>query len=601
MIKKIIISAAAILLCIAGRAQQQEAAVTDTAAMEMESATVTPADSTEATPQDTTFFSRNIKIEKDYIPEIKEAKRPAIELKAHEIPVAKSDIEYSVAASSIVPRSEFHPIDPAKFSGMKRRTPKEGYASASIGYPLQWNAQAFYPLINSDRTYFDINAYHNGIYTDKRLIDTDLRLNFSHKLNRDMAIYAAAGYNNDYYNYYGDAATLDNGLVTSLTDSAQSALSRSVHHATAEIGLRSLSPSRGWTYDAMLNYDMTAIQGSELAEHQVNLTGFATTQLGGHTLCIGLHFMSALYSASAHGYGIKNNAVFGLSPAYDMEFAKYNLKLRVGAKLFFSFLNGRVVNAMPDVKLTYDYGNLLRVYAGAGGNYQMNTLSTTLAECRYYSPLSAVEKNTYTPLDAFAGIDIKPVSGLLINAHLSYRMMLDAHFLRNETTPYANSLYNSSPALFYNTFTAEYSNAGVFNVGVRADYTLRDRFNFFAAFDYNHWSLNNPDMQAWYKPAIEALFGAEAEVIKGLRLKADFYLATGRTAGFRMPNGTILSADMRNIYDLNISASYTFLRDWTVFLAANNILGASDKLNYQWFYGYDTIGFNIMAGVNLAF
>ena len=108
-------------------------------------------------------------------------------------------------------------------------------------------------------------------------------------------------------------------------------------------------------------------------------------------------------------------------------------------------------------------------------------------------------------------------------------------------------------------------------------------------------------MQAWYKPAIEALFGAEAEVIKGLRLKADFYLATGRTAGFRMPNGTILSADMRNIYDLNISASYTFLRDWTVFLAANNILGASDKLNYQWFYGYDTIGFNIMAGVNLAF
>ena len=574
-------------LCIASRAQQQEAAVTDTAAIGMESATVTPADSTEATPQDTTFFSRNIKIEKDYIPEIKEAKRPAIELKAHEIPVAKSDIEYSVAASSIVPRSEFHPIEPAKFSGMKRRTPKEGYVSASIGYPLQWNAQAFYPLINSDR--------------DKRLIDTDLRLNFSHKLNRDMAIYAAAGYNNDYYNYYGDAATLDNGLVTSLTDSAQSALSRSVHHATAEIGLRSLSPSRGWTYDAMLNYDMTAIQGSELAEHQVNLTGFATTQLGGHTLCIGLDFMSALYSASAHGYGIKNNAVFGLSPAYDMEFAKYNLKLRVGAKLFFSFLNGRVVNAMPDVKLTYDYGNLLRVYAGAGGNYQMNTLSTTLAECRYYSPLSAVEKNTYTPLDAFAGIDIKPVSGLLINAHLSYRMMLDAHFLRNETTPYANSLYNSSPALFYNTFTAEYSNAGVFNVGVRADYTLRDRFNFFAAFDYNHWSLNNPDMQAWYKPAIEALFGAEAEVIKGLRLKADFYLATGRTAGFRMPNGTILSADMRNIYDLNISASYTFLRDWTVFLAANNILGASDKLNYQWFYGYDTIGFNIMAGVNLAF
>ena len=597
MIKKIILSAAALALCLIVRAQH-----IDTTSVEMKSNPAAPADSTQTTVQDTTFISRNIKIEKDYIPEIKEAKRPDIELKAHAIPVSKSDIEYSVASLHITPRSEFHPMKPTEFNSMRRRTPKEGYASASVGYPLQWNAQAFTPIINSGRTYLDINAYHNGIYTDKRFIDTDLLFNFNHKFNRNMAIYASAGYNNDYYNYYGNAATLDgNGFITSVVDSSLSVRIRSVHHATAEIGLRTLSPSQGWTYDASFNYDMTALQSDGLSEHQINLSGIAATQLGGHTLRIGLDFMSALYSTSISRRNLDNNAVLGLSPAYDMEFAKYNLKLRVGAKLFFSFLNGRIINAMPDVKLTYDHGNLLRFYAGAGGDYRMNTLSTTLAECRYYSPYSAVKYNTYTPLDAFAGIDIKPVSGLLINAHLSYRMMLDAHFLRNETTPYANSLYNSSTALFNNTFTAEYSNAGVFNVGVRADYTLRDKFNFFAAFDYNHWSLNNPDMKAWYKPTIEVLFGADAEIIKGLRLKADFYLATGRTAGFRMPNGTILSADMRNIYDLNISASYTFLRDWTVFLAANNILGASDKLNYQWFYGYDTLGFNIMAGFNVAF
>ena len=40
---------------------------------------------------------------------------------------------------------------------------------------------------------------------------------------------------------------------------------------------------------------------------------------------------------------------------------------------------------------------------------------------------------------------------------------------------------------------------------------------------------------------------------------------------------------------------------WSLFVQANNILSVAEKLHYQHWYGYETVGFTVLLGASLAF
>jgi hypothetical protein len=77
------------------------------------------------------------------------------------------------------------------------------------------------------------------------------------------------------------------------------------------------------------------------------------------------------------------------------------LKVRAGAKLWFSINKGNVVAASPDIEVRYAVAKLLDVYGGIGGSYEFTSLATTFRENRYYNMNERMEANDYTPFDFF--------------------------------------------------------------------------------------------------------------------------------------------------------------------------------------------------------
>ena len=176
---------------------------------------------------DTTIIDRNINIEKEYIPEIEEAKVQKFGIKTQEPAIPDAQFNYSTYASEVQPQSNFYPLDAQEQTKPKRQSLKKGYAELGFGYPINWNAELFYPLYNKKNTNFDFHLDHNGLYTqDIKLIETDLDFILHQAIGREHQLNVGLNYQNDYYNYYGEGIKFDT-------------LPQIIHRANAFVGMQS--------------------------------------------------------------------------------------------------------------------------------------------------------------------------------------------------------------------------------------------------------------------------------------------------------------------------------------------------------------------------
>ena len=241
---------------------------------------------------------------------------------------------------------------------------------------------------------------------------------------------------------------------------------------------------------------------------------------------------------------------------------------------------------MPDVTINYNEGKTLSIYAGITGDYQIHTLSSTLEHCRYFNPYSTgIALNTYTPADFFAGFRLKPfLEGLMVDAHVNYKFVYNDYFIRNVIDSVSNN--------YMNIFTADFSNTQILSTGARVNYNYQNKYVAHAGFKYNYYTVADSTLTMVNRPSWEIEVGTEMTPIKGLAINADFYTGLGYKA--ILPTGVI---DLPNHFDLNIGAAYTFHEQCTVFARFNNIINSK----YQYFYGYENIGFNCLFGVKITF
>ena len=518
---------------------------------------------------DTTIIDRNINIEKEYIPEIEEAKVQKFNIKTQEPAIPDAQFNYSTYASGVQPQSNFYPLDAQEQIKPKRQSLKKGYAKLGFGYPINWDAELFYPLYNKKNTNFDFHLDHNGLYTEKiKLIETDFDLILRQAIGRDHQLNVGVNYQNDYYNYYGEGILFDT-------------LPQIIHRAKALVGMQSTQRINGWGYYANLSYNGMFFHVMPGNEHRIILDGQVSKILGKKPLNIGLFTDVNILSQQEI---TTTTAVIGLLPSYDIVLD--DLQFHLGAKAYFSINKGRVVNAMPDVTINYNGGKIFSIYAGITGDYQIHTLSSTLEQCRYFDPNSVgMALNTYTPADFFAGFRLKPfVEGLMVDAHVNYKFVYDDYFIRNVVDSVTNN--------YKNIFTADFTNTQILTAGARVNYNHKNKYVAHAGFKYNHYTVTDSTMTMVNRPTWEIEVGTEMTPIKGLAINTDFYTGLGYKA--MLPTGIV---NLPNHFDLNIGAAYTFHEQCTVFAQINNII----NLKYQYFYGYDNIGFNCLFGVKITF
>ena len=523
---------------------------------------------------DTTIIDRNVNIEKEYIPEIEPAESQKFNIKTQEPNIPEAKFNYSTYASDVQPSSNFYPLDPQEQAKPKRTSLKKGYAELGFGYPINWSAELFYPLYNKKNTNFDFHLDHTGLYTNTiQLIQTDLDIILHQKINNNHQLNSAISYNNDYYNYYGDGIKFDS-------------LPQIIHRANALIGMQSTNRINGWGYRADLSYNGMFLHYAPINEHRIILDSEISKVLGKKPLNIGLFADINILNSqlSTPDSLLPTTAVIGLLPSYDIVLD--NLKFHLGAKAYFSINKGQIFNAMPDVTINYNEGKTLSIYAGITGDYQIHTLSSTLEHCRYFNPYSTgIALNTYTPADFFAGFRLKPfLEGLMVDAHVNYKFVYNDYFIRNVIDSVSNN--------YMNIFTADFSNTQILSTGARVNYNYQNKYVAHAGFKYNYYTVADSTLTMVNRPSWEIEVGTEMTPIKGLAINADFYTGLGYKA--ILPTGVI---DLPNHFDLNIGAAYTFHEQCTVFARFNNIINSK----YQYFYGYENIGFNCLFGVKITF
>ena len=523
---------------------------------------------------DTTIIDRNVNIEKEYIPEIEPAESQKFNIKTQEPNIPEAKFNYSTYASDVQPSSNFYPLDPQEQAKPKRTSLKKGYAELGFGYPINWSAELFYPLYNKKNTNFDFHLDHTGLYTNTiQLIQTDLDIILHQKINNNHQLNSAISYNNDYYNYYGDGIKFDS-------------LPQIIHRANALIGMQSTNRINGWGYRADLSYNGMFLHYAPINEHRIILDGEVSKILGKKPLNIGIFADVNILNSqlSTPDSLLPTTAVIGLLPSYDIVLD--NLKFHLGAKAYFSINKGQIFNAMPDVTINYNEGKTLSIYAGITGDYQIHTLSSTLEHCRYFNPYSTgIALNTYTPANFFAGFRLKPfLEGLMVDAHVNYKFVYNDYFIRNVIDYVSNN--------YMNIFTADFSNTQILSTGARVNYNYQNKYVAHAGFKYNYYTVADSTLTMVNRPSWEVEVGTEMTPIKGLAINADFYTGLGYKA--ILPTGVI---DRPNHFDLNIGAAYTFHEQCTVFARFNNIINSK----YQYFYGYENIGFNCLFGVKITF
>ena len=515
---------------------------------------------------DTTIIDRNINIEKEYIPEIEPAESQKFNIKTQEPNVPEAQINYSTYASGVQPKSKFYPLDPQEQAKAKRTSLKKGYAELGFGYPTNWSAELFYPLYNKKNTNFDFHLNHDGLFSKTiKLIESDLDIILRQGLGRNHQLNFAINYNNDYYNYYGNGILFDS-------------LPQIIHRVGASVGMQSTTRINGWGYRADLHYNSMFLHYMPIHEHRIIIDSEISKILGKKPLNIGLFADINILSQAA------TTTVIGLLPSYDIVLD--NLHFHLGAKAYFSVNKGRVFNAMPDVTINYNEGKIFSIYAGITGDYQINTLSTTLEHCRYFNPNSiGLALNTYTPADFFAGFRLKPyLEGLMVDAHINYKFVYDDYFIYN--------VIDSISKDYKNIFTADFSNTQILSTGVRVNYNHQNKYVAHAGFKYNHYTVADSTMTMVNRPTWEIELGTEMTPIQGLSVNANFYTGLGYKA--MLPTGTV---NLPNHFDLNIGAAYTFHEQCAVFAQFNNIINSK----YQYFYGYENIGFNCLFGIKITF
>jgi hypothetical protein len=359
------------------------------------------------------------------------------------------------------------------------------------------------------------------------------------------------------------------------------------------LGVRSAPAKSGLRYEAVVNYNKFDSRNG-LTEDRIHTKAGFNNVNGKNRMGIDIELQNMFYSTDFPADSINvwdAYSVFSMNPYYSFE--RDNWNVRLGVKTSFSFIHGKPFSPSPDISAEWKaIPKWLAFYGGLGGGYKVNTLDGSMTENRFmFSDLRI--QDTYTPVNAYFGIKIKPVYNLLLDAYVSYRYIDNQYFFINKD--YASATITpgkpEEQTVYTNLFNAVYSSASLTNIGVRANYNVRNTVNVQLKGVYNGWKTFDIT-EAWQKPTFEADLTTEVRLSRNLNLNGSIFVMGARQAKLGD-----MSVRMKPVTDVNLGASYTYLNWFTLFAKVNNLLNS----RYDEFYGYEVQRLNFMAGAAFSF
>lgn len=539
--------------------------------------------------EDSTVIKRNITIEKEYVPTVKDAGKVNIIPSVVEPDLPKIKPDYSSYSTLLDPAYEIKRLDAAHVNVPTVPERKDGFLRLGMGNYWSTMADLLCPILNKPTYRWDLNANHLGTFSDnmhhKNNISTGVHRYYE---TGEFLLDGAYGYEG--FNYYGRNAldknmTYSNGVANFLGNDFFTT-NAGISTWNMSIGYNSIPvEDKPQSFFVRFKYEGLA-PNVGLKEHAFTTSFRWDSKIDDNNAGLKFEMLNLAYNSSNVSYAPSTSgySIVRLNPYYDFNEEKWNL--HVGAHIDFaggsgsSFVPSADINGIATLvdKTLFAYGRIT-------GDIQANTIRQTIELNRYVN-LNEKLRNTYTPFDLTGGFKLKLLSNFITDIYLGYKKISDQYFFVNQIV--ADSLNNS---VMSNVFTTTYSDATLFNAGIKLNYNFNQEFGFILAWKYNKWSLDNGT--AWQMPKHEIDFGTDMKLTKRTTVNLYSYFATGREA--MLTDGTVKS--MKAIADLNLGFFYTQSSKVSVFLKLNNLI----HHKYDQWYGYEVNGFNAMFGMTFAF
>lgn len=562
-------------------------------------------------------LSKEIVIEKDIIPQERQASRHNIAPSMSLSPISVKPLSLSEGAAGVQVPGFLSPLEPAQGSSSIGNSPYRGYAGIGCFPHPNFGASAGYRVLASATSTLDIYGQYNfNRYERENIWGTDvvnrksaltLGALFSHRIDDQSSLQAAIDYS--LYNFNVPLATdgynqRANRLGIGLDWASQAG------NLSYNIGLR-----YGYFGFAHIDPALTAFPSEITTDMEANNeNGFSIT--GGVSIPAGEDSKAGIdLDASFLSYngdvrwerdfiaggigdtylyptvtdGLTRGAI-SLTPYYSCRTDVFDA--RIGADVSFAVNSGGTLHIAPDVNLSWKPASSFGVWAKVTGGRELNSMRTLFDDCWYMNPLMA-HRNSDIKYDMSIGMNVGPVKGFTGRLYGGYAAT-DGWLM-----PSLIPLTDGQTGIVYSATDLK---------GWRLGASLAYDYRGIAALEVSYEmapSKYDKGYHAWRDRAKRVLSATLAVCpISPLKVTVNYTLRQDRATYLLTPYSVgILTAynshrtDLGDVDMLNLGASYAVTKQLSIFGEINNLLGN----DWQECYGVTAAPINGLIGVGYKF
>ncbi|MDR3260383.1 MAG: TonB-dependent receptor [Tannerella sp.] len=557
-------------------------------------------------------LNREMTLEREYDPSLQDATKVNLLPEVNELVVTKRSIDYSPFTVPANPKKEFTVLPSGDIMTEILYNKRRGYFHFGGGMFMNLNGDVGYHILDTDKDLLNIFLTHrstNGdvkylqgegekqkAFLNDNLVGLGLRHRFTGSTLRLGAEYGYTG-----FNYYGLPLSAPSISSVWKPDSSDRTTKQVNQTVRGYLGIQS-NENAGVGYLADVQWLHFSQKYGRQAEveglRENNLTGLFdfNVRLGEKNQRAGiaarLNYFNYTYPSRTDSLGYQNHLEATLTPYYRIDGETWHVKL--GANLMLITGDSMKVFVSPDIAAEMQIAPRTVFYVNAGGAIGSNDAAGLSHRNRYMDYFGSTLPSRRW-LDATAGIRSSLTPDLWVNVFAGYKITENEVFFipapRTVTGSFANS-------------TAFQPDANHFQAGAALKYSCRQLVDVSLKGVYHAITFDEGDeaartygitpenMHPYGYPEMELNADLTVKPAQPLALTLGYYLGHKRcTLLYGEP------AELSDINDLNLTATWNFNDTFGVYAKLNNLLFQEQ----EWWYGYPMQGFNAMVGININF
>lgn len=524
----------------------------------------------QANAQDTTK-KRTIEITSSFKPVLRDPAKVNFNAAPPATDTSRPSLGYNIPAENLMFNYQPGELKPLSYTGDSTSSwPYSNYIKVGIGNVHQPYVGAGFSFGDGKSTFFNLFAQH---YTSKGSLPfqknsrTYLAGAMTYKTPKQLEWTGGLSVSSDDYFLYGIPDTISY---------TKDQLKQRFQKIEGKISLRNIIPTElGISYNPSLRVSLFGDNHDPKGTESNSVLTLPVSKNFGKATAFNLALTADLTNYRRKDVRTINNNIFLIAPA--VQFKTPNFYLNAGLTPSWENSNFKMLpNIMADIT-TDDQRFTLQVgligYFNKGSYQRFASINPWLAQ-----PDSLANDRVSEFYAGFKGS---------MGNHFSYsaKIAMQQH--------HGIALFVNNPVDMKDFLIRFERQLNIFNTHMEAEYTIGEQFNAKATFDWNRFSKQKSEPEAWGLVPVELSAQLRWQLMKDLWLRSELWAFDG--AQYLRPNGQSYKGETG--LDLNFGAEFRVVKNINIWLQMNNIFNN----RYERWNRYEVFGFNILGGIVYSF